>query len=209
MKKFPRPAAALYHLALLILATTLACSSCGGTRRLSEPPPVPVYDTGVAIFTPMGFGRGCPVRDDIYTAQHVLRTPMRSFTGAWWSDRHGNNGPAKFMTYNTMVDVAMLHAVGSSSPANVTIGKPGTEIYFFDYDYSSPETAFDSILRRGSLLKRAGGHLIFQPSPSRGTSGGCLYNKKGQAIGIIVWSIEMEDESRVGLAVQFPKEWAE
>ena len=195
--------------ALLSLALLLTlCSSCGGTRRFVEPPPVPVYDTSVAVFTPVGFGRGCPVRDHIYTAQHVLRTPWNNFTGAWWSDRHGNNGAAKFESASAVVDIAMLHAQGSSSPANVTVGKPGTAIYFFDYDYSSVETAFDSLLRRGSLLKRIGGYVVFQPAPSKGASGGCLYNKDGEAIGIVVWSIPLS-ELRVGLGVQFPKEWVE
>ena len=198
-----RPSLKLSILALLVSA---ACSSCAGksvgvVNRASR------VDQGVSVFTPTGFGRGCPVNGMIITARHVVTNPKNGeTTNAWWSDSSGNDGYAKIYSVSDAVDGAALVPEGPQYPVNVRLGKPvvGEEVYWFNYNYGRDSLA--SQMQRAKLVRRVGGHLVMSEGATEGASGGCIFNRKGEAIGIIVWVLRFPSND-IGIGLQFPKEW--
>lgn len=195
----------LLKLAVLALLVSAACSSCASKSTRALNPARRKVDKGVAVFTPSGFGRGCPVSGFIMTARHVVQKPrFDGYYDAWWSDSFGNDGSAALHSTSNAVDAAALLPDGPMYPVQVTIGKPtvGEEVYWFDYDYK--DTRMTTRLRRAKLLRRVGGHLILSESATSGASGGCIFNRKGEAIGIMVWVLRGD----IGIGLQFPKEWS-
>lgn len=189
---------------LLLLLVLTACAPRGS--RLA-PPEIP-KDTSVALFTPSGYGRGCPVTGVIVTARHVLKKRGQpGFYSAWWSDRHGRGGAANFHGASEAVDGAILQPEGPQ-PRRLPVGTPTDDLYFFDLERKTVKNAFTSVLRRAKLVRLIGGYIIFDAAPSQGASGGCLYNSKHEAVGIVVWTIQLEGgKGAVGVGVQFPTEW--
>ena len=203
----------LFKFLILGVLLMAACTSCTG-RRGAEAPKAKVYlDKGVALFTPTSFGRGCPIKTgdepgSIVTARHLLAKSSSAggFFDAYWSDQQGRSGYATLQGVSYAVDGATLHATGIQ-PFPVKTGKPTKDLYFFDYDYQNKETAFKSTLRTGKLIRLIGGYIIMDMAPSGGSSGGCIYNDQDEAIGIVVWSITLDNEEKIGIGVQFPEGW--
>ncbi len=185
-----------------------ACSSCSGKSSKIELPKTEV-DRSVALFTPEGFGRGCPVNGMIITARHlVVRKDGYRFFDVWWSDKFGHDGYGKTLAIDTGVDGALIEPKGDHPPTPVKTGLPtvGGDIYWFEYDYADDPLA--STLHRAILVRRIGGHLILSEGPTEGASGGCIFNSKREAIGIVVWVLANTDEEyNIGIGLQFPKEW--
>ncbi len=147
------------------------------------------------------------MRGVIVTAAHVVYAgPLKPPYDAWWSDRLGNDGHAKTDWVSNAIDVAIM-VPEYKGPVSIKVGTATTQLYFFDYNFSNTEDAFTSVRRETKLVRRIGGRLILEISPSQGASGGCIYNSKHEAVGIVVWGLEMHDESWVGVGVEFPKEW--
>lgn len=196
-------------LLLIGILLTSACSSFAGRQRAEAPNPRLYIDKGVALFTPFSFGKGCPLEGKIVTARHILVDPIRPgmFSNATWSDQYGRSGGAVLSAVSYEVDGAILHPDGIPKPHPVKTGRPTKGLYFFDYNYESPETAFDPVLRKTKLLKLVGGYIIMDVAPSSGASGGCIYNDQDEAVGIVVWSIILNNEEKIGLGVQFLEGW--
>ena len=196
-------------LGLLACLTMLSigCSGCAG-RNIEPQVEMVIPNQGVALFTSYGFGRGCPVVGVIATASHVLSTSYynKTYGDAWWSDQFGGNGFARRVGVDTAVDGAILEAVGPS-PTSIPIGDVTETLYFYDYDYSTKEDAFSLTLQRATLVREIGGHIIFDVSPAHGSSGGCLFNDVGDAVGIVVWIIGTDDAEHVGVGLRFPEDW--
>jgi len=196
-------------LLLIGILLTSACTSCAGRQGAEAPKPRVYIDRGVSLFTPFGFGKGCPLEEKIVTARHMLADPSRpgKFSDANWSDQYDRSGGAVLSAVSYAVDGAVLHPDGIPKPFPVKTGRPTKELYFFDYNYESAESAFDSVLRKTKLLKLVGGYIIMDIAPSSGASGGCIYNDQDEAVGIVVWSITLNNEEKVGIGVQFPEGW--
>jgi len=194
-------------LAILALLLSAACSSCA--HNVGDPFLAPPQDRSVYVFTPEGFGRGCPVDGLIVTARHLVKIagPFPGSYNASWSDNYGHSGYATTVFVNNFQDVAGLTVNGPQYPveARIARSKVKEEVFWYEYDYV--DDPMRSTLRRAILTRRVGRHLILSEAPNDGASGGCVFNQKGEAIGIIVWRLPFEESEDVGIGLQFPEEW--
>lgn len=192
--------------AILLTFTTL--TGCAKSVNMPDAPPIP-YDS-VELFTPYGWGQGCPVDGKIYTARHVLEAKRGVYTHASWGDRHGNGGLASLIETSDFVDGAVLQPL-KQFPMPVEVGPLTEDLYFFDFSYENSEDAFTPVVRRAKLVRPIAGRMVvFAPSPTPGASGGCLFNNNGEAVGIVVWGLPMEKYGdSVGLGLRFPEEGME
>ncbi len=193
-------------LALLALLISAACTSCASKGTVALNPSRKV-DKSVAIFTPGGFGRGCPINGFIVTARHVVQKRNNAgYYDVWWSDNFGHDGYGYTKGASEGVDGAVILPEKPNKPLQVKTGLPkvGEEVYWFDYDYKN---SLATKVHRAQLVRRVGGHLILSEGATEGASGGCIFNSKGEAIGIIVWVVKSPQHNEIGIGLQFPEEW--
>lgn len=187
--------------ATLVLVAFAACSACSKSAAVGDAPGV-IENPGVALFTPVGIGRGCPVGGAIRTARHVLeKETHQGFYSAAWS-QGDLNGLAQFAAMSDFVDGAVLEPLGQP-PVMVPIGLPTKDLYFYEYSYANRRHAFRNKRRSAKLIREVARYVIFSPAPSPGASGGCLFNDRGEAIGIVVWGFEMNNADEVGVGLLF------
>jgi len=160
-------------------------------------------DPSISIFTPDGGGgHACPIEGGVVTARHVMWDEYnKKFLGASWSYQ-GQRGAAFIVDESPYKDIVEIELSGGT----VTYLKMGTlpeiddPVFWFEYDFRTKKNAYRARRRTGNVLRLVGGHIIIDAEPVAGASGTCLINAAGEAIGIIVASIETADGGVVGIA---------
>jgi hypothetical protein len=187
---------------LMLLALLLA--GCAGSAPEVATTPGITNNPSVAVFTPVGMGHGCPVGSVIYTARHVVEDAKRGFFHTTWSDAAGHSGKANLARYSNFADIAILVPSGIQ-PRYIETGEPTDTLYFWEYDYTPGKLAMRDVRRKAKYTRTVAGHIVFDGRALPGSSGSCLLNDRGEAVGIIVWTLG-EDPRTIGIAVKFPKE---
>lgn len=189
--------------------SVVACTQCAS--RIAKTPEVrPLVPLDVTLFTPLGFGRGCPVNGVILTARHVVEpkygeTPL----DASWGDRLGHSGFAKTLMVNSAADMALLQPKGPVVPQQLPMGEVTERVYFFSYTYTAGPNVFKSEGHWATILHRTARHAMLDIEPTEGSSGGCLFNERGEVIGVIIWGLNMRDGGSYGIAALIPQKGEE
>lgn len=177
----------------------------GCAKSLPDPPvpPVILARPSIQLFTPFGFGHGCPVEGYIFTARHVVNPAPGVSSGASFLDVAGRVMPSVVVALGNAADVALLQPDDGALLTYYPRGtvEPGDTVYWWDYVQEPGRDAMRARLRAGKVLRIPGGHLVIDRLPIRGASGGCVFNAEGGVVGIITWGIK---DTRVGIAAPLP-----
>jgi len=155
-----------------------------------------------------GLAHGCPISADLaITAAHVIDHAPFSDTPLFpemWSDGNGHIGVAEGFSVDNFRDLGRLrprnvkfaswYSVATNAPL------PGDKVFMLGYDYGSRSDAFADKLYELKVLRVIGGVIVMDNSSKPGSSGGCVLNSAGEAIGVVAWSHEVGHGEDVGFA---------
>lgn len=157
-------------------------------------PPISI-DGGrvVQVWTRGSMGHACPVSDSTaFTADHVAVTYGEDLGRALalpqiWGDRFGNAGTYAHAWSDIRRDLAFVQVVEGRFAGWFEIAKElpevGDEVVIVGYDF---DAGFVDKPKKVTVLQVLGGHLTYDGTPGPGSSGSCVLNAKGEAVGINV-----------------------
>jgi hypothetical protein len=139
-------------------------------------------------------GHACPTERGVYTALHNVKPyadhPQgHFFTKAFaWEDGYENKGLLYFDSSSETRDLARAAASLGYVPYPLADENPevGDVVYWKEYNLS--DDVMTIIERESTVTQVIAGHIVMEHNPLPGASGGCLINRKGQAIGVVIWS---------------------
>jgi hypothetical protein len=200
----------LFSLLFISCATTPTVS-----RHIPNVEPVKpkeyVLDTSavISLLRPAGgAGHACPCEGEIYTARHVIQprdvkgnyildSYYNTFT---WEDGIGNIGEARGVAHNIYKDLGKLelhnHINKRFYSKATSIPKKDDKVFWQSYEPKS----FAPKLRKSEVEFLFAGYVFFKDLPNPGDSGSCLFNEKGEVVGIVVWSV-LRDTADYGVGV--------
>lgn len=197
---------------ILCLGWLLGLMACGGYKKPLEIIGVPLeLDPSIAIQAPNGnAGHACPVfledgTEMVLTARHVVVDEDGQYMDVVWSDGFGQEGYFSVADAFSAVDVVLL-TPSMSVPVYLPKGtaKPGDTVFWFEYDFRTQANALRARRRFGKILRIVAQHFILDAMPEGGSSGTCLLNEYGEAVGLITSGWDTEDGKGAGVAVKFP-----
>lgn len=200
------------HLVVLFLLA----SAC--TRAPIQLPGIPLdLDPSLAVQARHGnAGHACPVEGGVYSARHVFLNVYGGYEGATWSqiqERDGElvvlNGRLEVIGENAFFDMVALGLKDVHERAITYLPKGtaqvGEDVFWFEYDLRTQKNALRSRRRVAKVLRVVAHHYILDAPPTSGSSGGCLINGKGEAVGLVVSRWDTLDKKSVGAAILFPE----
>jgi len=189
----------------------LLLSGCAGHKNLkfSEPPPATLPGV-VRLISRYMVASACATTEGVFTAGHVVNPWAGDYQAlghleplAWTAG--GYEGIAMPVFDDPVRDIARLELV--PEPPLVTASRAtqepveGDDVWWVEYDYGTPQQMLASRIHRAHFVRRVAAHLVLDEAPVEGASGGCLFNRAGEVIGIVVWSVDTKDFKRAGVAV--------
>ena len=172
-----------------VLALTVLVGGCATAHGPLVPHDV-MNRPSLQLFTPYGFGHGCPVDDAIFTARHLVQpSPQMPPTGVTFRDEAGVVRVARTLGTSWAEDVAIIDP-GGAVLTYYEMGPeptPGEVVYWWEYAQVAGPDILRAKLRGAPLLRAPAGHLVLSESPVPGASGSCAFNAQGQVVGIVVW----------------------
>jgi len=153
-------------------------------------------------------GHACPVNGRVYTAKHNVynyRAPesKQETRGFAWEDGHGNKGIAHTLFWSSYFDLAML-ITPEGEPEFYERGEnpeSGSTVRWVEYSRVKEE-AFNQEIGKAKVIHSIAGYIFLDELPTPGSSGSCLIDESGKAIGVIVWGLR---PIGVGVAVELPQ----
>jgi hypothetical protein len=169
----------------------------------------PPEGSDMAVFGEKSMAHACPVDGVILTAKHVTN---QNPNGAFWSDQYGNSGVLHVWPMDTVRDLGRFSVDTGDIPVYHKLAEApeiGDEVYWIEYDWSSPKNAMQPKRREAKIVNRLGGYLILDEEPTPGASGSCVLSKANTVLGVLSWGQEMHNGSMitgaVDLTIWFPK----
>lgn len=194
-----------YILTSILTFFLLSCASTD--TRLQFPTDFkPATGSSVMILTRDGsMGHGCPIDDVIYTAYHL----MKDDKAVTWSDNIGNGGTARVLAHDVARDLSVL-TISSGRPGYLEFASSVTEdeeVSWYIYDFASRDKVFSRSIKEGKVVNASvAGYISFSGNLTSGASGGCLFNKQGEVVGIVVWGIGYRGKTYLNMAVSLVSE---
>ena len=186
---------------LLPFILTLSCATKSIHLSPSTPPTIDIKGVISLLYPSGGTGHACPCDNAIYTARHIIQSknmmgsynldsPAEKFT---WQDGYGNSGVAEGITYNEYKDLGQIkiRIDTTATPTYTfytqapTLPEPGEKITWVEYN----EKDFFNTKKEAKVRYYFAGYVFFDKLPTPGASGSCIFNSKGEVIGVIVWGV--------------------
>lgn len=204
-------------LGVLSALLALALTSCAGWGPLNSPlfrftsdqaespSVIPQPAQIMSLVGRFGFAHACPTEGRVYTAAHVAATVPRGTrkqfpsSYAWQQgDREGLVTASRYPAPSQFADVAFLDVVTGKPEmmlraAEVNVGE---RVYWYEYNFSNKDEMLDLVLRESVLTKLVAGHFVTEDSFTQGASGGCVFNDRGEVIGIISFRLRVMNQAR-------------
>lgn len=154
------------------------------------------YTQVISVLSPIGAtGHACPCDETIYTARHVAQ--RKTITGYFsyppeinyltWQNRRGGSGYAYGSQYNIFKDLATIELLDYEQkffyPKAKELPGEGERVSWVEYD---PDN-YNQKIRESTVVFYFADYVFFKDLPTPGASGSCLFNSKGEVIGIVVW----------------------
>jgi hypothetical protein len=194
--------------AFLLSLSLLLSAACASTSTTVAKPQVPNTDAVVQLAGRYLVGAAaCPVTPTFaLTADHVISVQLGDRgiqPPVQWEDGLGNAGTANPIDRFPSVDLA---GYGGDFTLTVPVGaeppKKGDRVFWVEFSWESEDSAFERVVRSGVVTRVVAHHIIFKNrAPVPGASGSCLFNEKGEVIGIISLKVAIGWTGSVGRAV--------
>jgi hypothetical protein len=163
-----------------------------------------------------GIAHACAVDGVILTAAHVVQpftladSPIaESILSYTWSDDLGNEGVVVGAMAMASRDLGMLE-LRTGTPRNYTHSLAeltvGQEVFWEEYDLAKVQSAYQPVIRRAKVVTLLSGHVLLDPAPAKGASGGCLFDATSQVNGVVIWN-ERFPNGGVGWAASVAGQW--
>lgn len=190
--------------------STLAAHKLAASPPQNASPPAPKNKTAAGVLRligPTSIGHGCLVDGVPYTARHATDDIYN------FEDLSGVAGQFEITMRHPGADVAFgmlsrrLSTNPDPNPESATYAtftpQAGEEVFWYEYDMSSPDHFFRPLRRQSRIVQVLAGHIFIKDPPQDGASGSCVFNSAGGVIGMIVKRLEASNGENVGMAVQF------
>lgn len=183
------------------------------TLALAAPPAIQAaVDAVVRVSTPRAFAHACPLQGGLLvTNAHVVA----GVTWLRWSDAHGE-GLARRIYPGTSVladaDLALLQVVSGQVGREFAVTpappRPGDRVFVRGFHSENRRTVLGGRTVTTKVTRIEAGHVIFEDDALGGSSGGCVFNERGEVVGINAASISTDTkDSRAGSAVGLWGAW--
>lgn len=201
----------------IALATILVLSvSCVAPVTANFAPPAPAPPDVIqdaALYIPrianseVSMGHGCPVTDHLMiSARHVLAKdlPDGSFQldKGMWDDMKGNVGFVEAIRYDEFRDLAIGYSAHPFAKTFTYATDPlalGDTVYTINFDYDRQEgIVYPNFVIASTYKGPFVGYLLLGESAGFGASGSCVFNSKGEIVGIY---IRFDPNTKQGWAV--------
>lgn len=164
----------------------------------------------LSLIGPDSMGSACPISPDTaFTAGHVSGSTnafgvsgsnnYRAENGAGWS------GFVEAAHTSAWEDAGALRPSDSPpfDPLELAYRKPepGERVYWIGFDWRTRKRAFERRLFTGKVQRVIAGSIILDTPTTPGSSGSCLLDQSGKVVGVIVWTVGLDDQSEVAVAV--------
>jgi hypothetical protein len=105
--------------------------------------------------------------------------------------------------HSSVQDASLLEVVDEHGlPRWNKIGKPdpGGYHYWWEYTFDDQSNSYRRKFRRGKWLREYANNIVLEGNAIPGASGSCLFNDKGEAVGLVVAASE---ELNITVAIRF------
>jgi len=188
--------------ATIAAASVLFILGCASIEPFIIPTKLAVdpHASVVILTRDTSMGHGCPVDGYIYTAWHLVKDE----SVVTWSDSIGNAGRARVVANDAARDLSVLEVL-EGNPVYIKFANsaaPGQEVFWTNYDFSESSKVFARSIEQGKIIDPAiAGYISFKGNLTPGSSGGCLLNSEREALGIVVWAINLRPGELLNMAV--------
>ena len=148
------------------------------------------------------FGHGCAVNGFTITNAHMVdprevndfSPPSKIRFRYQWQT--GETGRGFSTLVSSQADLAVV-ALDSDPPNGYAPLAPrpfvGDMIYWTEYDFSKRKHIMQERERKGKIMRIVAGYVYLEENITRGASGGCAWNERGEVIGLMTFGITTED----------------
>ena len=171
---------------------------------------LPSVNDVVRVIGGEGFAHACPLEGGrLATNKHVVRDMYQ----LRWSDSSGNEGTAERVRWSETADLALLRITRGKPVHAYKLAarppKPGDRVVLRGYRYDGRKNVMAERRVETRVTRVEAGHVVYENSGFRGSSGSCVFNEQGEVIGINAWSVGSDvGNEAAGLAVGLWGEWA-
>lgn len=167
---------------------------------------VPNLDGVLRLFSRDSLAHACPISaTEALTNAHVANEYFV------WSSRgvSGTLAPGHDSSYR---DLSWIKPEGETQfptwyPIATEAPVEGQRLWFVGYDWRDSGKAFGPRVFSVEVIRVIGGHVAYKPAGVPGSSGSCVLNEKGEVVAINKGGLDLEDKSRVGIAVGIWGPW--
>jgi hypothetical protein len=201
---------------MLIFLILILMASCAARNLVTEPPAPQNGDGAMQLMGRFSIGHACPVDGLVLTAAHVAH-PLYLHPGHKdevvtyaWSDHMGHTGYLGSAYLMLARDLGILTVLSGTPHYYSHASKepePGAAVRWLEYDYRGKEKAFAPRCKSAKVLRLIAGHLILDGGAMPGASGGCLFNKADEVVGIVVGRKRVGLTDYVSVAVSVSGPW--
>ena len=198
-----------------IAIAAFALASCAA--RVPATMPSALDTSGVMrLVGRYGIAHACAVDGVILTAAHVVQpfaltgSPIaESILSYTWSDDTGNEGVVNGAGVMASRDLGMFElrtGTPHSYAHSLTELSLGQEVFWKEYELADLHAAYQPVVRRAKVVTLLSGHVLLDPAPTKGASGGCLLDTLNQVVGIVIWN-ERFPRGGIGWAASISGQW--
>lgn len=161
------------------------------------------------------FASGCPIAADrVVTNAHVLDIapfnrdmplfPYRYGVGAAEGTvvPRGSSNREDLAIGEAQPPLAQFYRVATTPPA------PGETLWWVGYDRKNRKAALERKLFKGKVVRTVAGNVVVDEETTRGSSGSCMLNSRGEVVAIVAWGLVMDNEDEITIGVGLWGEWA-
>ena len=148
-------------------------------------------------------GHGCAVNGVILTNRHMVELSSEKGETKRAFFRYefpgGQVGRGESVSVSNRIDLATLKLDKDPPFGYARLGRKPVKddlIKWVEYDFRKRKNAFKSRAREGKVVIAVAGEIIIDEPVTRGASGGCAYDERGEVVGLVTFGFGTADRKR-------------